>query len=123
VRRLTARLVLTRGTGEQYVKEAVLEGGHTRTVRGVAWSPSGQYLASCSFDATVCLWDRPGPAGEWEMAATLEGHENEVKSVAWSTSGLLLASCSRDKSVWIWEGKCAGTGTGIGMRSGGAMHG
>lgn len=74
---------------------------HTRTIRNVSWSPCGEYLASCSFDATTSIWDRK--SGEFECNATLEGHENEVKCAKWSKSGNLLATCSRDKSVWIWE--------------------
>jgi len=86
--------------------------GHRKTVRSVAWAPSGKTLAAGSFDSTVSIWERAGgedeggnDSGEWECVTTLEGHESECKSVAYSSDGGLLASCSRDKSVWIWEGE------------------
>lgn len=86
--------------------------GHTRTVRSIAWAPSGKTLATASFDSNIGIWEQDaeegedeGPAtGEWECASLLEGHETECKGVAYSSTGTLLASCSRDKTVWIWEG-------------------
>lgn len=89
----------------------VIPTGHKRTVRQVAWSPSGDILATASFDCTAGIWERVPPEArgdaddepEWDCSGTLEGHDSECKSVAFSHNGSLLASCSRDKSVWIWE--------------------
>lgn len=86
---------------------------HSRTVRAIAWAPSGETLATASFDSNIGIWERAredgedkekSARGEWECVSTLEGHETECKSVAYSCTGTLLASCSRDKTVWIWEG-------------------
>jgi WD40 repeat protein len=90
----------------QWHCSVVLDGVHTRTVRALAWSPSGEFLASASFDGTTAIWQNQD--GEFECVATLSGHENEVKSVAWSASGTLIATCSRDKSVWVWEADADG---------------
>lgn len=88
--------------------------GHNKTVRAIAWAPSGNTLATASFDANIGIWEQEADEdgdengssakGDWECVSLLEGHETECKSVAYSSSGTLLASCSRDKTVWIWEG-------------------
>ncbi|KAG6814487.1 hypothetical protein H0H92_000012 [Tricholoma furcatifolium] len=87
-----------------------LNTGHTKSVRAVAWAPSGKTLATASFDSNIGVWEQEhgddsgdGSAGEWECVSQLEGHETECKSVAYSSTGTLLASCSRDKTVWVWE--------------------
>jgi len=86
--------------------------GHSKTVRALAWAPSGKTLATASFDSNIGIWEHEASSddgnderggGEWECASLLEGHETECKSVSYSSSGSLLASCSRDKTVWVWE--------------------
>ncbi|MCO5590091.1 hypothetical protein L7F22_044060 [Adiantum nelumboides] len=112
----------------KFALQEIIPTGHKRTVRSVAWSPSGRTLATASFDSTVGIWERVedvlssvkgsgmdsndyakashqngSDEPEWDCIGTLEGHDNECKAVAFSQNGGLLASCSRDKSVWVWE--------------------
>ncbi|KAM4066952.1 WD domain, G-beta repeat domain-containing protein [Hirsutella rhossiliensis] len=98
---------------------STLTGGHTRSVRSVAWEPGlpphKLCLVTGSFDSTAGLWrwdgDGDGDNGDgesdgdkdWEFTLVLEGHESEIKSCAFSPSGAYLATCSRDKTIWIWE--------------------
>lgn len=46
--------------------------GHADAVTGLAWSPCGEHLASCSADRQILLW-RPFGIGEEEAAARKEG--------------------------------------------------
>ena len=102
----------------KFETQASVPTGHSKTVRCVAWAPSGKTFATASFDSNIAVWEQEGAnvdddmdgnggvePGEWECASLLEGHETECKGVAYSSSGTLLASCSRDKTVWVWEGE------------------
>ncbi|KDQ60075.1 hypothetical protein JAAARDRAFT_152615 [Jaapia argillacea MUCL 33604] len=98
-----------------FVHNTTISTGHTKTVRSIAWAPSGTTFATGSFDSNIGIWEQESSdeddemhgegvkTGEWECMSLLEGHETECKCVAYSTSGTLLASCSRDKTVWVWE--------------------
>lgn len=80
---------------------------HTKTVRSIAWSPSGKTLTTGSFDANIRIWEQPeddDESDEWECIGFLDGHDTECKCVAYSGTGALFATCSRDKTVWVWEG-------------------
>lgn len=79
--------------------------GHLRTVRALAWAPSGMSFVAASFDSTISIWERDKNSGDWESGSSLEGHETEVKGVAFNAEGTMLATCGRDKSVWIWGGE------------------
>ncbi|KAI5121992.1 hypothetical protein M0805_001825 [Coniferiporia weirii] len=102
------------GSDLVFAQQASVPTGHAKTVRCVAWAPSGATFATASFDANIAVWEQEAGdgddddgngtrSGEWECASLLEGHETECKSIAYSSSGTLLASCSRDKTVWVWE--------------------
>jgi WD40 repeat protein len=43
--------------GGQWILQSTLE-HHERTVRRVSWAPHGKWLAACSFDSTVTIWER-----------------------------------------------------------------
>ncbi|HBL10934.1 MAG TPA: hypothetical protein DD379_05920, partial [Cyanobacteria bacterium UBA11162] len=79
---------------------------HTDEVKGVAFSPDGQLMASVSDDNTIKLWKRDGI-----LVKTLTGHTDEVKGVAFSFDGRMIASGSRDQTVKLWtrEGKLLAT--------------
>lgn len=68
-------------------------------VVSVNFSPDGQFLASGSFDTTVCLWR----VSDWSLAHTLTGHVGVVRPVAFSPDGTLLASGSGDTTIRLWQ--------------------
>src|SRR5207247_1978417 len=74
--------------------------GHTAGITGLAWSPDGKTLASCSSDKTILLWDRNG-----KRRFRLRGHTDLISCLAWNPTGKLLATGSgdEDKSVFLWN--------------------
>jgi len=73
--------------------------GHGSFVHGVAWSPDGRTVVSCSADRTVRVWR----VADGAPLACLEGHADRVLSVAWSPDGELIASASADRTVRLWR--------------------
>ena len=73
--------------------------GHTDSVLTVAFSPSGNTLASGGSDGTVRGWNvRSGTLFE-----TIEGHGGSVRSVRFSPDGSTLASAGADKLIRLWD--------------------
>ncbi|XP_071093966.1 protein HIRA-like isoform X1 [Haliotis cracherodii] len=74
--------------------------GHLGDVLDLAWSPQDIWLASCSVDNTIIVWNvHKFP----EQVATLKGHSGLVKGVTWDPVGKYLASQSDDKTLKVWR--------------------
>ena len=72
---------------------------HTDAVRGLAWSPDSQRIASASNDHTVHIWD----VVTGDHLFTYTGHTDAVRAVAWSLHGKQIASASNDHTVHVWD--------------------
>ncbi|XP_060561326.1 protein HIRA-like [Ruditapes philippinarum] len=74
--------------------------GHAGDVLGLAWSPGDVWLATCSIDNTIIVWNAEKFP---EQVSVLKGHTGLVKGVTWDPVGKYLASQSDDKSLRIWR--------------------
>ncbi|KAF9518607.1 hypothetical protein BS47DRAFT_220629 [Hydnum rufescens UP504] len=82
--------------------------GHSDRVSSVAFSPDGLWLASGSYDCTLCLWDAMSGA----HVTTLQGHSHGITSIAFSPDSFRLASGSYDCTLRLWDlisGACIAT--------------
>uniref|UniRef100_A0A8C9T520 Protein HIRA n=1 Tax=Scleropages formosus TaxID=113540 RepID=A0A8C9T520_SCLFO len=73
---------------------------HTGDVMDVAWSPHDVWLASCSVDNTIVIWNaRKFP----EIVTLLKGHTGLVKGLTWDPVGKYIASQADDRSLKVWR--------------------
>ena len=60
-------------------------------MRHISWSPTGDMLASASFDGSTCVWvkETDPQTGHMDFSCIqqLQDHQSEVKSVEWSQGG------------------------------------
>ena len=73
------------------------------TINHLAFSPDGRYLASCSLDKSIKLWD----ATTLTLLRVLDraraaGHGTSVNRLVWPGAENRLVSCSDDRSLAVW---------------------
>ena len=70
-----------------------------RQVQAIDFSPDGRYLASCSADGVIKLWD----VDSGTLRNRLIGHTQRVNDVAFTADGTRLISASWDRTVIVWD--------------------
>ncbi len=88
-------IILDVESGERLLS---IPNAHGEVVFRAPFSPDGKYIASCSFDQTVRIWE----ANTGKPVDVLIGHEGGIYSVAWSPDGKHVASAGYDRTVRIW---------------------
>lgn len=73
--------------------------GHSSTVTGLAFHPTGTLLVSSSKDRTVKLWN---PANA-QIQKSLEGHTAWVQGVVFLAQSTRLATVGADQTVRLWD--------------------
>jgi WD40 repeat protein len=76
-----------------------VENDSRRNFTGIAFHPSGRYLAATSNDETVKLYD----TDTWDVAHTFTWKVGRMRSIAFSPDGALAAAGSDKGQVIVWD--------------------
>jgi WD repeat-containing protein 61 len=77
---------------------------HMYAINHLAFSGDGRYLASCSLDKSIKLWD-PASLALLRVLdrARAAGHGTSVNKLVWPGTQHRLVSCSDDRSLAVWD--------------------
>ena len=74
--------------------------GHNGDVLDLSWSPDQKYIASCSVDNSIIIWNARNLPQKFSV---ISGHQGLVKGITWDPVGKYVASQSDDRTVRIWR--------------------
>ena len=80
-------------------RPASLCNDNNKRFTGLAFHPSGRYLAATSNDATVKLYD----TSTWEVVQTFDWDIGRLRSVAFSPDGMLAAAGGDKGKIVVWD--------------------
>jgi WD40 repeat protein len=76
-----------------------LRNDNRKEFTGLAFHPSGRYLAAASNDATVKLYD----TATWAVAEVYNWDIGRLRSVAFSPDGMLAAAGGDKGKIVVWD--------------------
>ena len=86
-------------------------GTGSHTIRTIAWSPTGTFIATGSANRTLRIWSPASPLAK--NSTVLGGHTGQIERVAWNpVKEAELVSVSSDGTARFWDvraKKCVGT--------------
>ena len=95
----SGRSVLVWDAGNLSVKPRKILNDSPSHFTGIAFHPSGRYLAATSNDETVKLYD----TASWQIAKSFTWNVGRLRSVAFSPDGTLAAAGSDTGRVVVWD--------------------
>jgi WD40 repeat protein len=79
--------------------ETAVQWGHTRAIKSVDFSHSGEFIVSGSEDKTIKLWE----VSSGRELRTFNGHQSIVNDVLFTPDDKQLISASRDRRIYFWD--------------------
>jgi WD40 repeat protein/serine/threonine protein kinase len=78
--------------------------GHASAIRGCAWAPDGNKIASVGQDRQLKLWQPDLVAESIPLGGRLAvAHEDAVLDARFSADGRWIATASRDRTAALWD--------------------
>jgi len=75
---------------------------HSDWINRIKQSPFTNYVATCSLDQTVKIWNVSSSSFNWTLITTYSQHTDDVLALEWLDNDT-LASGSYDKTIKLWS--------------------
>lgn len=94
--------LLTRWDLAQDANNKLEFSGHESWVRGMAFQPAGELLASGDYAGKLCAWRWAAEAAA-PPVYSVAAHQGWLRAVAASPDGAMFATCGNDRFVRLWN--------------------